>query len=255
LRLQLSDRNIDLEKLEKEWRSLYYVAWADFQRFLLGWSPGHTKNNGYSQRITETVCTAIQAELLAAATSACRKAGKYIHANWKKKHHISSKGLHSRAADVLTEIDLHAQEIILAELKSSIQYYNLGVLAEEGTQDTSRHQKHAFWTIDPLDGTQFYVEGKEGFAVSIALVSKTGEPILGVVYNPVNDTLYHAFKGQGLYINDLPHSSKNNNITQQKMTLYADKSIEKHPLFEHFQSSFDIQYSEKLHFLVPLPFI
>ena len=128
-------------------------------------------------------------------------------------------------------------------MKSSIQYYNLGVLAEEGTQDTSRHQKHAFWTIDPLDGTQFYVEGKEGFAVSIALVSKTGEPILGVVYNPVNDTLYHAFKGQGLYINDLPHSSKNNNITQQKMTLYADKSIERHPLFEHFQSSFDIQYS------------
>ncbi|WP_341214483.1 oxidoreductase family protein [uncultured Wocania sp.] len=43
------------EALEKEWRSLYYVAWADFHRFLKGWSPGHWKINSYSERITAKV--------------------------------------------------------------------------------------------------------------------------------------------------------------------------------------------------------
>ena len=41
--------------LEKEWRSLYYVAWADFHRFLKGWSPGHWKINSYSELVTKAV--------------------------------------------------------------------------------------------------------------------------------------------------------------------------------------------------------
>lgn len=43
------------EAIEKEWRPLYRVAWADFHRFLKGWSPGHWKINSYSERVTEEV--------------------------------------------------------------------------------------------------------------------------------------------------------------------------------------------------------
>ncbi len=43
------------KELEQEWRSLYRVAWADFHRFLKGWSPGHWKINSYSERVTEEV--------------------------------------------------------------------------------------------------------------------------------------------------------------------------------------------------------
>lgn len=43
------------ELLEKEWRSLYHLAWADFHRFLKGWSPGHWKINSYSERVTKSV--------------------------------------------------------------------------------------------------------------------------------------------------------------------------------------------------------
>lgn len=48
----LGERN---EALENEWRPLYWVAWADFHRFLKGWSPSHWKINSYSERITAQV--------------------------------------------------------------------------------------------------------------------------------------------------------------------------------------------------------
>ncbi len=43
------------DALEEEWRPLYKVAWADFHRFLKGWSPGHWKINSYSERVTKEV--------------------------------------------------------------------------------------------------------------------------------------------------------------------------------------------------------
>ncbi len=49
LQKTLPNRN---DNLESEWRSLYRVAWADFHRFLKGWSPGHWKINSYSERVT-----------------------------------------------------------------------------------------------------------------------------------------------------------------------------------------------------------
>ncbi|WP_394129453.1 phosphotransferase [Shewanella maritima] len=40
------------EEVITEWRDLFHIAWADFQRFLLGWSPNHAKNNSYTQKLT-----------------------------------------------------------------------------------------------------------------------------------------------------------------------------------------------------------
>ncbi|MFQ3190158.1 MAG: thiamine kinase-like enzyme [Paraglaciecola sp.] len=44
---------VDFTHLQQEWRSLYPLAWADFYRFLLGWSPGHYKINLYMQKQTD----------------------------------------------------------------------------------------------------------------------------------------------------------------------------------------------------------
>lgn len=57
LQVALSGRNsaIHFADLECEWRELYSYAWADFCRFLAGWSPGHWKLNSYSQQITQSV--------------------------------------------------------------------------------------------------------------------------------------------------------------------------------------------------------
>ncbi|QHJ13230.1 hypothetical protein FX988_03491 [Paraglaciecola mesophila] len=42
-------------ELEQEWRELIPFAWADFNRFLLGWSPEHVKINDFMQRQTAQV--------------------------------------------------------------------------------------------------------------------------------------------------------------------------------------------------------
>lgn len=62
LRESLATRHpaIDARALEAEWRSLFPLAWADFHRFLKGWSPGHWKLNSYSECITRKVVADLQ---------------------------------------------------------------------------------------------------------------------------------------------------------------------------------------------------
>lgn len=45
--------NIDAKAIEEEWRELFAIAWADFQRFIKGWSPEHYKINSYSEALTK----------------------------------------------------------------------------------------------------------------------------------------------------------------------------------------------------------
>ncbi|QFU77893.1 DUF1679 domain-containing protein [Halioglobus maricola] len=49
----------DVADLEREWRELYAFAWADFHRFIKGWSPGHWKINSYSERLSREVIAAL----------------------------------------------------------------------------------------------------------------------------------------------------------------------------------------------------
>ena len=52
--------DVNTDELESEWRKLYPVAWADFHRFIKGWSPGHWKINSYSEKITARVIESLQ---------------------------------------------------------------------------------------------------------------------------------------------------------------------------------------------------
>ena len=235
--------SIDAEALEAEWRSLYPLAWADFERFMLGWSPGHKKLTDYSDATTERALQYMTEELLDVARTACLKAGRYIQSQRGASLEVSSKGFSSLATDVVTQIDIEAQRIILEELQSSIDLYDLGVLAEEGDQNDSRLQKHAFWTIDPLDGTKFFIDGQSGFATSIALVSRDGKTILGVVYDPIKENLFEVVVGQGVKLNrqSLTASVKKADKST-RITWFADHSLKGHPSFERFGEEFNLQF-------------
>ncbi|MEO1052255.1 MAG: phosphotransferase [Bacteroidota bacterium] len=57
---QALGKNVDFQLVKEEWRALYKYAWADFYRFLDGWSPGHWKMHGYSKRLTQQVLEELQ---------------------------------------------------------------------------------------------------------------------------------------------------------------------------------------------------
>jgi myo-inositol-1(or 4)-monophosphatase len=57
--------------------------------------------------------------------------------------------------------------------------------------------------VDPLDGTTNFAHGYPCFAVSIGLM-EDGEPIAGVVFNPVAGELFSAARGEGAYLNGKP---------------------------------------------------
>jgi fructose-1,6-bisphosphatase/inositol monophosphatase family enzyme len=119
----------------------------------------------------------------------------------------------------------------------------LGVLAEEGEQDDSRLQKHAFWTVDPLDGTQYFIDGQPGYSTSIALVSQSGEPILGVVYDSVHDKLFEAVTGGGVTLNGTPLSvMKPREGDSERTTWFADRSLPTYPYYASVKAHFDIRY-------------
>lgn len=50
----------DVDQLEQSWRDLYPFAWADFYRFLQGWSPSHWKMHSYSEKLTQSALDRIE---------------------------------------------------------------------------------------------------------------------------------------------------------------------------------------------------
>ena len=139
------------------------------------------------------------------AEKAARKAGIVIQSYINKTVKSSYKEAgNSNASQIVTEVDQHCEAIIIKALSNSLVEYDLALLSEEQEDDRLRLEKDYFWCIDPLDGTLAFIESKEGYAVSIALVSRSGESYIGVVYDPVNEVLYSAIKGLGAYRNGEP---------------------------------------------------
>lgn len=138
-------------------------------------------------------------ELLQAAVAAAREAGALIrdHAGRDVAAEFKDAG-DGAASQVVTEVDRLAQDVILKHLQPSIARYDLGLLAEESCDDGSRFSKEAFWCVDPLDGTLAFVEGKAGSAVSIGLVARSGDPLLGVVFDVATGDLFEAVKDGGV---------------------------------------------------------
>jgi myo-inositol-1(or 4)-monophosphatase len=142
----------------------------------------------------------------------------------------------SVASTVVTEVDLKSEKVILEILSPTLKKFDLALLSEETTDDQSRFEKDFFWCVDPLDGTLAFTQGRPGFSVSIALVSKQGEPIIGVVYDPSTQTLFSSTKGAGVYKNGTTFAvAKLNQTENNQLTIITEPSLLEHSSFASIQ--------------------
>jgi fructose-1,6-bisphosphatase/inositol monophosphatase family enzyme len=164
-------------------------------------------------------------QLTTLSIEAAEKAARYIRASCSPELEVDAKpGGSSRASQVVTEVDRASQGLIVDVLEEARRDFRLGLLAEESADDASRHTCDYFWCVDPLDGTLPFVEGRDGHAVSIALVRRDGVPVTGVVVDPVREVTYHAHVGGGAWRNGRPWMSH-----PRPLTLVMDRSFKVQP--------------------------
>ena len=65
------------------------------------------------------------------------------------------------------------------------------ILSEESRDTLERLEYERVWVIDPLDGTREYTEGREDWAVHVAL-AVDGRPALGAVAVPAKEQLFRS---------------------------------------------------------------
>lgn len=99
----------------------------------------------------------------------------------------------------LTAADKASHEVIASGLEQFLP--TVPVLSEEGAEVpyAERKQWEQFWLVDPLDGTKEFIKRNGEFTVNIALI-ENGQPVLGVVYVPVQDRMYWGIAGEGAWM-------------------------------------------------------
>ena len=101
---------------------------------------------------------------------------------------------------LVSDADYASQKVISSALKS----LSIPILSEEASIPDFEERKKwdYYWLVDPLDGTESFLENRSGFAVNISLCDKTG-PIIGVVADPLTNTIYKGVMGKGFSISQL----------------------------------------------------
>ena len=97
----------------------------------------------------------------------------------------------------ITQADIESNKI----LKDVLEKTGITILSEEDADDKKRLSEEKIWIIDPLDGTQDFVNKTGEFTVMIGLV-ENHIPIMGLVYWPTEKKLYFAENGFGAFCYD-----------------------------------------------------
>ncbi len=119
--------------------------------------------------------------------------------NQLKDHEVSDK----ESGEIVTAADIRAEKRLISSLTKALPR-STTVGEEEVSENASVIERlsgeAAVWVIDPLDGTRNFSKGKERFAVIVALCHK-GETLMGWIYNPIEEAMVIAEKGQGSWEN------------------------------------------------------
>src|SRR5690348_1478247 len=161
---------------------------------------------------------------LRVACELARAAGAAILEHYEGPLKIAQK--HSdHDAEPVTQADTIANDLIVGHLKR--EFPDDGILAEESVDTKRRLEKSRVWMVDPLDGTNGFIDGNGDFAVQIGL-TEDGECVLGVVFQPMTGVLYRAVHGEGTWIERPQFQPERARVSRQttpsEMRLAASRS-------------------------------
>ena len=139
---------------------------------------------------------ALRSALLNVMTKAARTAAVRLKRDYGEvdQLQVSRKG----PADFVTAADERTEKILRTELERARP--DFGFLMEEGGTVAGKDPTKR-WIIDPIDGTTNFVHGIAHFAMSVAL-EDNGEIVAGLVFDPINEQMFTAERGQGAYLNE-----------------------------------------------------
>lgn len=134
---------------------------------------------------------------LETAIALARRASELVLDFYENGFEIEEKLGVDNFAEPVTIADKLSSKLIVEGLQAAFPHD--AILSEEETDEIEKRlSKNRVWMIDPIDGTQGFVDKAGDFAVQIGLAAG-GEPILGVVLLPFYDVLYYAAKGAGAF--------------------------------------------------------
>jgi myo-inositol-1(or 4)-monophosphatase len=128
------------------------------------------------------------------AVELARRAGGLLLDGYGRATQVRHKG----AIDLVTEYDLKSEQLLVEGIRSA--YPADAILSEEGGGQDGEGVR---WLVDPLDGTTNFAHGLPIFSVSIACVQDE-ELLLGVIYDPSREELFHTEAGEGAFLNEAP---------------------------------------------------
>ena len=96
----------------------------------------------------------------------------------------------------VTAADLESDKVIAEHLRAA--FPDDALLSEETVADPARTENARAWIVDPMDGTKEFTKRIPEFCVSIALC-ENGEPVVGVIHNPLAGVSIWASKGDGCF--------------------------------------------------------
>lgn len=118
--------------------------------------------------------------------------------------------------DLVTVVDKKVETLIRKFAEEN--YPEIKFIGEESLSKDERFDlEDPTFIVDPIDGTTNFIHGFPFSCTSIG-VAQGGKPVIGCVYNPHLNQLFHASLGNGAYLNDEP-------INIEKRTLSLKKSI------------------------------
>jgi 3'(2'), 5'-bisphosphate nucleotidase len=115
---------------------------------------------------------------------------------------------------IVTNIDLLISDFIMQELK---KHTKLPIISEENMEELNAKLED-YWLLDPIDGTKHFANGKDDYAICLALIQNK-QAKYGFIYQPTTKKIYYNDNIKDSKVITLPSIILSSQPLKQEMDL------------------------------------